>query len=162
MGGGAGFAAGGSAGKASLLEAASPPVLPMLAPIFLAVVVAGVEDAEPPIQLGFGLLEDDAEALGRAGNAADEAVTGAEGRAPPPTTCHSGGFAVLVELWETTLPMLPRRVLFLSFSTLLAARACAALVALLWTAWGVAVTAEAQPLDEVVWPRMPPREGREG
>jgi len=106
----------------------------MPAPIFLAVVVAGVargadEYAVPPIQLGSGLLADDAEALGSAGNAADEVVDGPEGRAPPPTTCHSGGFVVLVELWEMTLPMLPRRVLFLSFSTLLAARACAALVA---------------------------------
>jgi hypothetical protein len=59
-------------------------------------------------------------------------------------------------------PELPRRVLFFSRTTLFDAFFCAAAVDALLAAAGLADAAEAQPLDAVVAPCIPPSPGREG
>jgi len=70
--------------------------------------------------------------------------------------------ALLALPMDMILPTLPLRVLFFSFNTLVEARACAAALVLLCVAVGVADAAAAQPLDDVVAPRIPTRLGSDG
>ncbi len=104
--------------------------------------------AVPPIHIGWEPREA-AVAPGRAGNAALDDAAGPRLLLPPTEMTA-----------EPAEDVLPLRVLFLSLRTRV--ECFDWLATCPWSVTGLAAAAEAQPVDSVVAPCIPPRPGRDG